>query len=149
MQRRLGMIDLDTGEVFGGGVPVWVSAKIKCPYEEGYFMLNQRFLKEFAARKDVGLEAYRVFLYLDAHLDFRNLIQIPQTEIAKALGMKKQSVNRAIRKLERLGIISRDPTAGRISAWRLNPQVGWKGKMRELRPAIEQHFQDTTPRKLN
>ena len=47
--------------------------------------INQTFMEEFAARRDVGLEVYRVFIYLNARLDFRNIIRVPQTEIAKAL----------------------------------------------------------------
>ena len=86
--------------------------------------MNQNFLREFAARKDIGLEAYRVFLYLDARLSSRKLIQVPQTEIEEDLHMHKQSVNRAIRKLKELGIIIRGPKVGRISSWRLNPNAG-------------------------
>jgi DNA-binding MarR family transcriptional regulator len=143
MQKHLSLIDLDTGELVGGGVPVWFGVKCKSPYEEGWVAMNQNFLKEFAARKDVTGEVFRVFLYLDARLSFRNLIQIPQTEIAEDLGMRKQHVNRAIRKLEQLGIILRDPNAKHISAWRLNPNAGWKGKVKKLRPAIEQHTRFT------
>jgi hypothetical protein len=144
MQKHLSMIDLATGELVGEGVPVWFGVKYKSPYEEGWVAMNQHFLREFAARKDVSGEVFRVFLYLDARLNFRNLIQVPQTEIAEELGMRKQHVNRAIRKLESLGIILRDPKAGHISAWKLNPHAGWKGKVKELRPAIEQHARATT-----
>lgn len=143
MQKHLSMVDLDTGELVGGGVPVWFGVKYKSPYEEGWVAMNQHFLREFAARKDVTGEVFRVFLYLDARLNFRNLIQIHQTEIAKELGMRKQHVNRAIKKLESLGIILRDPQAQHTSAWKLNPNAGWKGKVKELRPAIEQHAQTT------
>src|SRR5215208_5573485 len=110
MQRRLGMVDMDTGELVGDGVPVWVGTKVKSPYEDRWMAVNQHFLEEFAARKDVSGETFRVFLFLNARLSFRNLIQVPQVEIATALGMKRQSVNRAIRKLEQLGVILRDPT---------------------------------------
>jgi DNA-binding MarR family transcriptional regulator len=139
MQKHLSMIDLTTGELVGEGVPVWFGVRHKSPYADGWVAMNQHFLREFAARKDVTGEVFRVFLYLDARLNFRNLIQIPQTEIAKELGIRKQHVNRAIRKLENLGIILRDPNAAHISAWRLNPNAGWKGKVKELRPAIERH----------
>src|SRR5215212_7606840 len=144
MQRRVGMIDLDTGELLQSGVPIWVGVKVKSPYEEGWVAMNQHFLEEFAARRDIGLEVYRVFLFLDARLNFRNLIQVPQTEIAAALKMKKQSVNRAIHKLEELGIIIRGPKVGKNSSWKLNPNAGWKGRVKELRPAIAKHNKETT-----
>ena len=90
--------------------------------------VNQDFLQEFAARRDVGAEVLRVFLYLNARLDFENIIQVPQLEIAEKLGIKRQNVYRATRQLEDLGIILRGPKVGRSSSWRLNPNAGWKGK---------------------
>jgi hypothetical protein len=47
----------------------------------------------------MGTEAFRVFLYLNARLDFENLIVVPQTEIAAALSMKQAAASRAIRLL--------------------------------------------------
>lgn len=96
---------------------------------------NQHFLDEFANRKDIGVDTFRVFLKLNARLDFENVIQVPQTELAAELGMHKQAVNRAIRQLERLGVILRGPRVGRSSAWRLNPNAGWKGRIVSLREA--------------
>ena len=100
--------------------------------------INQTFLEEFAARRDVGLEVYRVFMYLNARLDFHNIIRVPQTEIATALGMRPQNVNRAVKKLVELGILIPGPV---VSAWRLNPQAGWKGKVIHLREAQRQHLE--------
>src|SRR3954469_2179874 len=130
VRRRLGMVDLDTGEMLNEGVPVWVGVKARSPYGRRWMAMNQHFLEEFAARKDVGLEAHRVFWFLNARLDFDNLIQVPQTEIAQVLGMHRQHVNRAIRQLEELGVIIRGPKVGRSSSWRLNPNAGWKGKVK-------------------
>jgi Winged helix-turn-helix DNA-binding len=141
VQRRVGMVDLDTGELLQSGVPIWVGVKVKSPYEEGWVAMNQHFLEEFAARQDIGRQTYRVFLYLDARLNFRNLIHVSQADIATALKLPKQNVNRAIRKLEELGILIRGPKIGKSCSWRLNPNAGWKGKVKELRPAIEQHAQ--------
>ena len=83
--------------------------------------VNQQFLEEFASRKDVTGEVLRVFLYLNARLDFENIIQVPQTEIAERLGLQPQNVHRAIKQLEALGVIIRGPKVGRSSSWRLNP----------------------------
>ena len=103
--------------------------------------INQDFLKELATRKDVGGEVLRVFLYLNARLEFENLIQVPQIEIAQELRMHKQAVNRAIKRLENLGIIIRGPKVGRSSSWRLNPQAGWKGRIVNLRKAQREHLE--------
>lgn len=140
MRRRIGMIDLDTGELLEEGVPVWIGVKAQSPYGGRWMGMNQNFLEEFAARKDVGLEEWRVFVFLNARLDFNNLIQVPQSEIAEALGMQRQNVNRAVRKLEELGVILRGPKVGRSSTWRLNPNAGWKGKVKDLGPALRRHL---------
>src|SRR3954454_9143714 len=51
--------------------------------------------------------------------------------------MKQPNASRAIKKLEELGVIIRGEKIGRISTWRLNPNAGWKGKVKGLRPALE------------
>ncbi len=99
--------------------------------------INQHFLRELAERQDVTGETFRVFIYLNSRLDFENLFMVPQQEIADDLKMKRQNVNRAIRKLEDLGIILRGPKVGRSSAWRLNPNAGWKGKIAHLKREIK------------
>ena len=135
MQRQLGVIDLQTGELLTG-VPVWFGLKVQSPYGRRWVGMNQHFLEEFAARQDVHGETFRVFIYLNARLDFDNVISVPQKDIAKALHMQRPNVARAIKKLEELGILIREKKVGRISAWRLNPNAGWKGKVKDLRPAL-------------
>lgn len=135
MRRQLLTFDAHTGELLEG-LPVWFGVKERSPYGRRWVGMNQDFLLEFAQRKDIGLEIWRVFGYLNSILDFDNMIHIPQTEIAKALDMKQPNVSRAMKKLEDLGIILRGKKVGRISAYRLNPNAGWKGKVRDLRPAL-------------
>jgi biotin operon repressor len=130
------MVDLSTGELLTG-MPVWFGVKDRSPYGRRWVGMNQNFLEEFAARDDVHGETFRVFIYLNAILDFDNVISIPQNDIAKALKMKRPNVSRAIKKLEELGVIIRGKKVGRISAWRLNPNAGWKGKVKNLRPALK------------
>jgi hypothetical protein len=131
-QKRLGNFDQETGEVLDG-VLVLVGRRIGSPYGRQWMQINQDALAEIAADPEMGTEAFRVFLYLNARLDFENLIQVPQTDIAVALGMTKQSVNRAIRLLEAKQIILRGPQVGRSSSWKLNVHYGWKGKVTQLR----------------
>jgi DNA-binding transcriptional ArsR family regulator len=133
--RRVGMVDLDTGEVLSG-VPVWVGAKARSPYGDRWIAVSQDFLEELAARRDVHGETLRVFVFLNARLDFNNLIQVPMIEIAERLGMKPPNVRRAMKKLEELGVVVRGPKAGRSSSYRLNPNAGWKGKVTELRKRL-------------
>ena len=58
-------------------------------------------------------------------------------EIVEALDMRRAHVTRATRKLEELGIILCGPKVGRAHAWRLNPNAGRKGKLKELQPALQ------------
>src|SRR3712207_7503528 len=104
MQRTLGVIDLATGEVLTG-VPVWFGVKVQSPYGRRWVGMNQNFLEEFAARDDVHGETFRVFIYLNAILDFDNIISVPQKDIARALKMCQPNISRAIKKLEELGVI--------------------------------------------
>ena len=138
MRKRkiIGCVD-EHGELHQG-IPVFCRTKIHSPYGENWMQINQHFLEEFAARRDVGLEVYRVFMYLNARLDFHNIIRVPQVEIAKALGMRAPDVSRAVKKLVDLGILIPGPVA---SAWRLNPQAGWKGKVVDLREAQRQQLE--------
>ncbi|MCB1793945.1 MAG: winged helix-turn-helix transcriptional regulator [Candidatus Competibacteraceae bacterium] len=138
MRKRkiIGCVD-EHGELHQG-IPVFCRTKIHSPYGENWMQINQHFLEEFAARRDVGLEVYRVFMYLNARLDFHNIIRVPQVEIAKALGMRAPNVSRAVKKLVDLGILIPGPVA---SAWRLNPQAGWKGKVVDLREAQRQRLE--------
>ena len=100
--------------------------------------INQHFLLELSERRDITLEIYRVFMYLNARLDFENWFVVPQTEIANHLKMKPQNVNRAIKKMEALGIVLRGPRVDRCYAWRLNPNAGWKGKITHLRRELKE-----------
>lgn len=128
--QLVGYLD-DQGELHEG-VPVLCNKKVQSPYGSAWMQINQDFLRELAARKDVTGEVLRVFLYLNSRLDFENIIRVPQVEIAKALGLQPQNVHRAIKKLVEIGVLIPGPIA---SSWRLNPHAGWKGKVTHLRQA--------------
>lgn len=138
--KILGYVD-SNGEIHEGVVPVLVGKRVPSPYGVSWMQVNQDFLREFSARRDVTGEVLRVFLYLNARLDFENVIQVPQIEIAEELGLQYQNVHRAIKRLEDLGIILRGPKVGRSSSWRLNPNAGWKGKITSLRSAQRSHLE--------
>jgi DNA-binding MarR family transcriptional regulator len=64
---------------------------------------------------------FRVFLKLLRQLDYQNLKQIQQTQIADELEMQKQNVNRAINRLLKVGILLKGPRIGKSCSYRLNP----------------------------
>lgn len=128
---RIGTVDLDTGEILEGTVAL-LGQRIKSPYSGGFFMSNQLALLELAKDKDLGNEALRVLIYLCGRLDFENYIQLEQKEIAEDLGILKPNVSRAMKLLENKQIIVRGPRAGKSYVWHLNPNFGWKGKVKNF-----------------
>jgi hypothetical protein len=131
---------LKTGELLDG-VNVWVGRKIVSPYGSQWMQVNQDALAEIAADRQIGAEALRVFLYLNARLDFENLIVVPQTEVAAALSMKRPAISRAVKLLADKQIVLRGPKIGSVSSYRLNPHYGWKGKVQNLTKARQERLQ--------
>ena len=59
-KKLVGYID-DQGEIHDNVIPVLVGHKTHSPYGHSWMQINQNFLKEFAARRDLGNEVLRVF----------------------------------------------------------------------------------------
>lgn len=131
MKRRLGTVDLETGELLEGTV-AYVGPRIQSPYSGGFFMTSQFALQQIAKDKELVGETLRVFLYVCSRLDFENYIQMPQQEIVQDLDMDKSNVSKAMSLLEDKGILLRGPRVGKVYVWRLNPSYGWKGKVKNF-----------------
>ena len=129
MGKLKGYVDKYTGEEFG--FPVIVGRK-RNPYGKGWVMNSQEALEIVAKDKDIKGETYRVLFFICARLDFENWVQISVTEIAKELGMHQPDVSKAMKVLETKEIILRGPKVGRSYAFMLNPEFGWKGKVKNL-----------------
>jgi MarR family protein len=134
MRKHLGQIDFKTGEIIQG---VIVSVGVKCsPYGNDWFMANQQALLTLAQDKDITRESYRVLMVLLGRLNFENWIHVPHKEIAEMLHMHASNVSRAIKLLERKGILLRSTLgSSRLYGYRLNPYYGWKGKSKKLQNA--------------
>ena len=128
--KKIASIDQNTGEILKG-VIVYCGVKHN-PYSKGWVMNSQEALELLATDKELTGENYRVLLLLLSRLDFENWIQVTQSEITEKLQMKKQNVSRAILLLEKKGIVLRGAKIGRSYAFRLNPDFGWKGDVRNL-----------------
>ena len=124
-----GYVDKYTGEEFG--FPVIVGRK-RNPYGKGWVMNSQEALEILAKDKEITGEAYRVLFFICARLDFENWVQVPVTEIAQELDLRQPNVSRAMKVLETKEIILRGPKVGRSYAFMLNPEFGWKGKVKNL-----------------
>ena len=132
MQKRVDQINRDTGEIMEGRM-VWIPYRPKIT--ERWFMAFQDSLIEIAKDPDLTGETMKVLFYLFGKLDFENFIQQSQQEIAEGLGMHKQHISRAIRLLTSKQIIFEGPKVGRSKCYRLNPNYGWKGKVKSLQEA--------------
>ena len=128
--KKIASFDQDTGEILEG-VIVYCGVK-QNPYSTGWIMNSQKALEILASDKDLTKESLRVLMFLMSRLDFENWIYITQKEIAEILELKKQNISKAILLLEEKEIILRGPKLGRSSAFRLNPDFGWKGDVRNL-----------------
>ena len=131
MKRHIEQVDAETGEILGR--MVWVPYKPRLT--ERWFMAFQDTFIEIAKDPDMTGETMKVLMYLFGKLDFENFIQQSQQDIAKALGMQKQNISRAIRVLVSKQIIFEGPRVGRSKCFRLNPNYGWKGKVKTLQEA--------------
>ena len=87
---------------------------------------------EIAKDPDMTGETMKVLMYLFGKLDFENFIQQTQIDVAEGLGMRKQNVNRAMQILTAKQIVLEGPKVGRSKCYRLNPNYGWKGKVKTL-----------------
>ena len=107
--------------------------------------MSQAQLKVFIEhRKDLGLEGFSVLMALLQKLDFQNLILVSQAELGRELGMHRQHVNAAIKKLAAMGAILEGPKVGQSRTYRLDPTFGWKGSS-IIRSRIKNSFRFQHP----
>lgn len=131
-------VDPETGEVIKG-VFAFIPERHKSPFGKDWFVVAQSALTYLAEnRKTLGEEGFAVFCALAAQLDWQNFILINQAEIARGLGMDRGNVNKAIKKLEGMGVLTRGPKSGVSPTFRLNPQIGWKGRTKEHFGAMQE-----------
>jgi hypothetical protein len=129
----MGMVDLETGEVFESAVSVLVGRRSKTPYAPGkWFMANQEGWDALARDPDLTLRSRRVLDFLFGRLDFENWILVSQAEIAKELEIHRPDVSKAIKQLCDKGILFKGPKTGRSLTFRLNPKYGYKGDRKSL-----------------
>jgi biotin operon repressor len=135
--KRVNSIDLDTGEILEYSL-VAIQRKVPNGFRAGWIAMAQSAM-EMLATSIKSLDDYRVLLMLLARLDFENLTNISQVEIAEKLGMQKQNVNRSIKRLIDVGCLLEGPTVRRNRTYKLNPNYGWKGSGKEHQKALRAH----------
>ena len=138
MQKYVEQVDRQTGEVMQGCM-VWIPQRPRLT--ERWFMAFQDAFEELAKDREITSEPRRVLDYLFSKLDFENFIQQSQADVAKALGMHKSQVSEAMKLLVRKQIVLEGPKVGRSKCFRLNPNYGWKGKVKNLQEARRERLQ--------
>lgn len=136
-EKRVSSVDLDTGEILDYSL-VAMQRKIPNGFREGWIAMAQGAM-EMLATSDLRGDDLRVLLLLMARLDFENLTNVPQVDIAEKLGMKAPNVNRSIKRLIELGCLLEGPRVRHHRTYRLNPNYGWKGSSKEHHKALRAH----------
>jgi len=93
----------------------------------GWFMAMQDGF-EWLAKQDLTGEQFKVLIYIMSKIDFENYLMLTQKEVAEALGMKKENVSRTFKVLVSKGFILEGPKSGRAKTYKLDPNLGYKGK---------------------
>ena len=133
MQRRVHQVDVETGEVLEGGTLVYLP--IRARIREGWVMVFQEVLGRVACDRDLTMTQMRVLLYLVSRLDVENFIHLSQGDVARALGLRPSNVSPAIKALVEKGVLMRGPKVGRVHTMKLSPNLGWKGRVKNLNEA--------------
>lgn len=122
-------MDLDTGEVMEHATMALILRRSKNGFGKRWFAMAQDpaiFLAENGRK--IGQEGFMVLMFLMGSLDYENDIAVSQVKVAERLGMQRQGVYRAIKKLIAMGIIEQGESLGNMPSYRLSPTFGWKGK---------------------
>ena len=136
--KYIEQVDQKTGEVLQGCM-VWIPERPKLT--ERWFMAFQDAFEELAKDREITNEPRRVLDYMFSKLDFENFIQLSQKEIIEILGINKSNVSKAIKLLTRKQIVLEGPKVGRSRCYRLNPNYGWKGKVKNLQEYRREQFE--------
>jgi len=138
-KKRLGQVDLDTGEVIEDGFIAYVAPKRQNAFGNWIAMAQDMFMN--LAKSSLNSTDNKVLYALLSKLDFENLLVVNQSELAKELGLQRQHFSRSVQKLIKEGIILQGPKIGVSRSFRLNPTVGWKGSASNHKKAVKQHLE--------
>lgn len=123
---RVGSVDLDTGEILEGEVPVLRPVKVK-HFTQDYMIMFLQSFEKVAQDKDLRGVPTSVLLYIVSKAKMKNWVQLQQQEIADALGLKQPHVSRALKTLREKGLIEETTKLGKGKSYRISMEFGWRG----------------------
>ena len=138
MNKRLQQIDSETGEIIDGFRGLCCS-KRKNGFGQGWLAMAQNGA-EILAQSNLSGNDFKVLMKLLSVLDYENLIQVSQADVARELNMHRQHVQRSIKRLIDFGIVLEGVRIGISRSYRLNPNFGWKGSAKGHREALHEHL---------
>lgn len=124
--RKKDLFDKTTGKKYHTLTP------INPKFKKDWLAMFQESLETIAGDKDLKGYTLRVFLALLSKLDFDNYICIPQSQLAKITGIGQPHVSEAITLLVEKTIIFKQEGLGNIKAYKLNPNIAWKGDVTDF-----------------
>lgn len=138
-QKRMGQVDLDTGEVIEEGFIAYVAPKRQNAFGS-WMAMAQNMMEEVALSGLTGND-YNVLMLMLSRLDYENLLVINQAELAAKLGITRSNFSRSLRRLIDEAIILKGPRIGVSRSFRLNPTFGWKGTASNHKKAVKSHLE--------
>lgn len=126
---------LKTGQVYQG---LAILQGRRYPKETEFNTMFKDGWKFLASIEGLSGQDHRVLAALMQRMDFGNWIRVSQETMAEELGIKRQAVTRSINRLVKYKVIQRkrEEIDKRRWMYRLNPQIGWKGKANQWMRAI-------------
>ena len=138
MNKRLQQIDSETGEIIDGFV-AYVVPKRKNGFGQGWLAMAQNGA-EILAQSNLSGNDFKVLMKLLSVLDYENLIQVSQADIARELDMHRQHVQRSIKRLLELGIVLEGVRIGISRSYRLNLTLVGKAQPKATERSIARAF---------
>jgi len=96
----------------------------------GWYVCWQEATMILAKMKSLNLTDLRVLLVLQAKLDFENWVRMSYSDIGSEIDVARQNVAVSVKKLIRLNVLLVGPSTSNVSTYRLNPDLMWKGTMK-------------------
>jgi len=138
-KKRLGQVDLDTGEMIEEGFIAYIAPKRQNGF--GRWIAMGQDMMEVVAKSSLTGNDLKVLMLLLSRLDYENLLVINQSELAESIGIARQHFGRSMTKLTNEGILLKGPKIGVSRSFRLNPTYGWKGTASNHKKAVKSHLE--------
>ena len=127
---KVQVISAETGEIKEGYF-VYISYPKPKIRNKRWMMIFQDSLIKIAKDKEFTSSAKTVLFFLMGNLEFENYMLLRQVDIARELELDKSDVSKAMKFLINKEIVLK-VKEGATTAYKLNSDYGWKGKVSNM-----------------